>query len=146
MGVSLVGTLTTDAEKLRTVPFMAWLRAATQRDEHTTKSVLNQVLVATTPDRQVTSWLHDRLRAYRLPSLPVPPVFPVTGALPGVVPITVVTSATYTEIESDTIMASCSLDDTQWDTHLPPFFGRLLEEGRKSSAKAKAILAALTKP
>ena len=43
-------------------------------------------------------------------------------------------------------MASCGLNDTKWDTHLPPFFGLLLEEGRKSSAKVKNILAALTKP
>jgi hypothetical protein len=70
MGIALVGTLTTDIERMRVEPLVTWLRAATQRQGAQVArqgfSVLDLIVMDTTPAPQVTLDMTSRLQRCRL--------------------------------------------------------------------------------
>jgi hypothetical protein len=148
MGTGLVGTMTTDAERLRMDPFLVWLRACTQRQgAHEAQrglSVLDQVVMDATPAPRVTLELTARLHRFRLPMLAVPPVQPLAGPVPAVLaPAGAATE--YSEMESDLLLASCGISDAEWTTELPILYERMLAEGR-TVVKVRSILQVLTRP
>jgi hypothetical protein len=124
-------------------PLLTWLRASTQRQGAQVAqqglSVLDQVVMDATPAPQVTLAITHRLQRFRLPLLPAPAAPPIPGPLPAGVEGA---STVCSEMEADLIMASCGLEDDEWNK-LPPLYQRMLEEGR-TTKKTQKILQALT--
>jgi hypothetical protein len=79
MGTRLVGTMTTDAERLRMGPLLIWLRACNQQQGAPAAqqglSVLEQINMDATPAPRVTLEITARLQRFRLPARlpPAPP-------------------------------------------------------------------------
>jgi hypothetical protein len=151
MGTRLVGTMTTDAERLRMGPLLIWLRACTQRQgapaAQQVLSVLDQIIMDATPAPLVTLEITVRLQRFRLPAL-LPPAQPAgAGQAPAaVVPAgTSATAGEYTELESEILMSSCGITDAEWTTELPVLYERMLTEGR-TIPKTRTILEVLTRP
>jgi len=151
MGQVLVATLANAAERTQVDPFLDWLKASTQRmgagAADRTRSVLNMGVEPTAPSPRVITWMKSKLAQYRQPRVAFPAAVSMPGVpmAPPVLNDRLTSERDYSQLETEKIQAACGLTDAQWNTHLPPVYGRMLEEGRKT-AKVRALLTDLLRP
>jgi hypothetical protein len=144
MGKALIGTLETVAQRTRASPLLDWLRAACvwlgASIVNRRLSLVHQEFEATAPDARVVMWMQGKLAPYTLTAV-TPAVVPQVGApvLPGGTLPTPASEKEFSLLETSKIQGACGLTDAQWDTDLPEFYTRMLEEGR-TTAQVKALL------
>jgi hypothetical protein len=152
MGRTLLGTLTSVADRNRATPLLDWLRTTCVRMgpimEDRVRSLLDQGFEQTSPDARVITWMQGKLSPYLKAGITAVP----TGGLPGVPPPlptgTITTQSgerEFSQLETMKIQAACGLTDAQWDTDLPEVYTRMLEEGR-TTARVKALLEDVFRP
>jgi hypothetical protein len=85
-------------------------------------------------------WMQGKLAPYTQTAI-TPAVVPQVGApvLPGGTLPTPASEKEFSLLETSKIQGACGLTDAQWDTDLPGFYTRMLEEGR-TTAWVKALL------
>jgi hypothetical protein len=151
MGRTLLGTLTTVADRNRAAPLADWLRTTCVRlgpnAADRVRSVLDQGFEPTAPDARVITWMQGKvapyLKAGRIVANPGPP------GVPPPLPTGTIAAPSgereFTQLETMKIQAACGLTDAQWDTDLPELYTRMLEEGR-TTMRVKALLEDVFRP